>query len=446
MTPNTSSAAGHRVADDLAPIVAHLLGRSVPTDLPIGLKAWDGSSIGPPNPPVTVIVHSPRALQHMLWAPDELGLARAHVAGDLDIEGDIFGLLRVRDTLAGPSEELSLGLKPRGWLELVKTAKRLGVLARRPPRPVEEAALRGLRHSLRRDANAISHHYDVSNDFYRMLLGPSLTYSCAYWFDDDIDLAEAQTAKHELVARKLGLQPGMRLLDVGCGWGSMAMHAARHHGVEAVGITISEEQAALARQRVAAEGLANQVEIRVEDYRAVSDGPFDAISSIGMFEHVGQARTSTYLGHLHDLLRPGGRLLNHAISRPDPDAKTAVDPHSFIGRFVFPDAALLEVGALVSAMARNGLEVRDVQSLREHYARTLRVWVTNLEEHWDEAQRDAGPGRARVWRLYLAGSAVGFEQNRTSVHQVLAVRPHTDGRSDMAPTREGIEVTTGLPA
>ena len=429
----------HQVADDLGPIIEALLGRKT-EDLPIALRAWDGSRIGADDAPVTVAVHSPRALKYLMWSPNELGLARAHIAGDLDIEGEIFDLLKVRDSMVDPGDELSMRLDPKGWLEVAAAARRLGVFGLRPPAPPEEARLHGLRHGLRRDSAAIGHHYDVGNDFYRMLLGPSMTYSCAYWFGDGTDLTEAQDAKHELVCRKLGLAPGMRLLDVGCGWGTMAMHAARHHGVQAVGVTISAEQAALARRRVAEAGLSDQVEIRIQDYREVPDGPYDAISSIGMFEHVGEARTAVYFGHLFDLLRPGGRLLNHAISRPDPDANTGVDPRSFIGRYVFPDAALLEIGSALSAMARTGYEVRDVQSLREHYALTLRVWVDNLESNWDEAQRQVGPGRARVWRLYLAASAIGFEQNRTGVNQVLAVRPHVDGHSDMPMTRRGMDV------
>ncbi len=433
------------VADDLAPVLTTLLGRSELADLPVRLVAWDQSTIGPADAPVTVTLHSPDAVRHLLWSPNELGLARAHVSGALDIEGDIFDLLGVADVLAEPGEEVSLRLDPRGWLKVAEAARHLGVLKGRPPLPAEEARLRGRLHGLRRDAAAISHHYDVGNDFYRLFLGPSLTYSCAYWFADDVDLAAAQAAKHELVCAKLGLRPGMRLLDVGCGWGSMVMHAARHHDVRAVGVTISIEQAELARQRVAEAGLSGRIDIRVQDYRKIDDGPFDAISSIGMFEHVGEKRAALYFEHLHQLLRPGGRLLNHAISRPDPDAGTGVDPHSFIGRFVFPDGALLEVGTTASAMARSGLEVRDVQSLREHYARTLRAWVANLQGRWDEAQRLVGPGRARVWRLYLAASAIGFEQNRTSVHQVLAVRPHPDGTSEMAPTRQGMDVDQDTP-
>ena len=266
--------------------------------------------------------------------------------------------------------------------------------AHRPRPHAEEARLHGLRHVRSRDAKAISHHYDVGNDFYRLVLGPSLTYSCAYWADDDFDLADAQTAKYELISRKLDLRPGMRLLDVGCGWGGMVLHAAQHHGVDAVGVTLSHEQARLARERVHEAGLDDRIEIRVQDYRDVSDGPFDAISSIGMFEHVGVSKAEEYFHDLHGLLAPGARLLNHAISRPTPAGRAAIAPRSFMARYVFPDAELLEVGTVVSAMQRQELEVRDVESLREHYARTLRVWVGNLEHEWERAQQLVGPARA----------------------------------------------------
>jgi cyclopropane-fatty-acyl-phospholipid synthase len=438
MAPTTITRAGTRsVSDELGPVVCRLLRH----DLPFRLRAWDGSQVGPPDATVTVVVHRPEALRHLLWAPGELGLARAYVSGSLDVEGDIYALLGVRDLLAEPGEDFSVGFDPAGWVALARAAHRLGLVGARPPLPAEESRLHGHRHSRHRDAAAISHHYDVGNDFYRLLLGDRMTYSCAYWADGVHDLATAQDAKHELVCRKLGLEPGMRLLDVGCGWGSMAMHAARHHGAQVVGVTISQEQAAEARERVAQAGLAAQIEIRVQDYRLVDDGPFDAISSIGMFEHVGIEMAQTYFRHLNDLLRPGGRLLNHAISRPDPDPKAAtMAPRSFVGRYVFPDAALLEVGTVVSAMQGLGLEVRDVHSLREHYARTLRAWSANLDARWADAQRMVGPGRARVWRLYVAGSAIGFDQARIAIHQVLAVRPHPDGHSDLPATRAEFEV------
>jgi cyclopropane-fatty-acyl-phospholipid synthase len=286
------------------------------------------------------------------------------------------------------------------------------------------------RHTLRRDEESVRHHYDVSNRFYELVLGPAMTYSCALFDPPESSLVEAQTAKHELICRKLGLRPGMRLLDVGCGWGAMARHAAEHHGVDVVGVTLSPVQAEWARRAVRHAGLADRIDIRVQDYRQVGDGPFDAVSSVGMFEHVGAARMGIYFGHLHGLVREGGRLLNHAISRPA-DQPSGIDHLSFVGRYVFPGAELVEVGAVVTAMQRAGFEARHVESLREHYARTLRHWVANLEQNWDDAVAEVGPARARIWRLYMAGSAVGFEADRIQIHQVLGVKTGTDGDSGM---------------
>jgi cyclopropane-fatty-acyl-phospholipid synthase len=405
----------------LADVIEDLLG----DDLPIAVEAYDGTRMGRPDADATLVVRSPAALQRLLTAPGELGFARAYVEGHLDVEGDIFAALALRDHLP------EVRLNRRQWVDMLRLATAAGGLrALRPlPPPPEEARLRGRRHSRARDAEAIAHHYDVSNQFYRLVLGPSLTYSCAVWHDPSISLEDAQAAKHELICRKLGLEPGMRLLDVGCGWGGMVLHAAEHHGVRAVGITVSARQADLAGKRVAEAGLADRVEIRLQDYRDVTDGPYDAISSIGMFEHVGLASLRLYLQRLHGLLRPQGRLLNHAIARP-PGDRPRFARASFIDRYVFPDGELHEIGEVVSAMQRESLEVRHVESLREHYALTLRRWVANLEAGWDEAVAEAGLARARIWRLYMAASAVNFEAARNQIHQVLAVRAD-GGRSDM---------------
>ncbi len=428
-----------------AAAVLPLVRRLFHGSIPIHLVAWDGSEVGPRQGP-TIVVHSPHALRHMLWAPGELGLARAYVAGDLEVKGSAFALLELRDVLTARHGELALSPRLRDLPVLLRAAHEVGALGPPPRRPHEEARVHGGRHGLARDADAISHHYDVGNEFYRLILGPSMTYSCAYWADGITDLAQAQTAKYELICRKLDLQPGQRLLDVGCGWGGMALHAATHHGVNAVGITLSAQQAQLARARVAAAGLESQVEIRVQDYRAVHDGPYDAISSIGMFEHVGEARMRTYLHDLYELLRPQGHLLNHAISRPLQAKKARIARRSFMDRYVFPDAELLEVGRVVSAMQNLHLEVRDVESLREHYARTLRAWVSNLEGGWDHAQRLVGPARSRIWRLYMAGSALGFEQHRLAIHQVLAVRTDSRGQAGLPPTRARLDLRNPLPS
>jgi cyclopropane-fatty-acyl-phospholipid synthase len=403
----------------LAPLVEQVLGG----DIPLAVEAYDGSRAGPADAPTTMIIRSPDALRRAITAPGELGLARAYVAGEIDLEGSIWDLLALRDRLP------KVRLDPRVVLRLVGELGGWRQVHRVEP-PAEEARLHGRRHSKARDAAAISHHYDVSNAFYRMVLGPSLTYSCAVFHDPTDTLEAAQANKYELICRKLGLEPGMRLLDVGCGWGGMAMHAARHHGVRAVGITISRRQADLAEKRVAEAGLSKDVEIRVQDYRDVSDGPYDAISSIGMFEHVGEARLGEYFERLLALLPPQGRLLNHGISRPS-GQRARLPSRSFINRYVFPDGELHDVGRVVSLVQTAGFEVRHVETLREHYALTLRHWVDNLEENWDEAVEEAGEARARVWRLYMAGSARNFEAGRTMIHQVLAVPATDDGRSGM---------------
>jgi cyclopropane-fatty-acyl-phospholipid synthase len=418
-----------RIIDDVGSVGAFV--RSVlGDDPPVAVEIFDGTRLGPSDAPATIVVRSEDAIRRIVGAPGELGLARAYIAGDLDIRGDIYAVLGLHDLVP------RLRLSAAQWVEAARIAG--GAVLRPLPPPPEEVRLRGRRHSRARDAAAVSHHYDVSNRFYELLLGPSLTYSCAVWPTPDTTLEQAQEAKYELVCRKLALRPGMRLLDVGCGWGGMALPAATHHGVRAIGITVSEAQADLARHRVRLAGLDGQVEIRLQDYRDVDDGPFDAISSIGMFEHVGRARLLEYLECLHRLLLPQGRLLNHAISRPLP-SRTAFARRGFINRYVFPDAELHEVGTVVTDLHRVGFEVRHVESLREHYALTLRQWVRNLERSWDAAVREVGAGRARVWRLYLAGSALNFEANRIQVHQALAVR--TDAGRAAVPLRLRFEDT-----
>ncbi|MGY1636759.1 class I SAM-dependent methyltransferase [Geodermatophilus sp. SYSU D00742] len=396
-------------------------------EVPVRLRAWDGSVAGPEGAPV-VAVRSPRALRRLAWSPGELGLGRAYVAGELDMEGDVFATLEAL-TSAGRLATREAVPRPtvRERLDLLGTAARLGALGPAPAPPPEEVRLRrfGRRHSRARDAAAITHHYDVSNDFYRMVLGPTMVYSCAVWESPATGLDAAQEAKLDLVCRKLDLSPGARLLDVGCGWGSLALHAAQRYGATAVGITLSRAQADLARARVAEAGLSDRVEIRVQDYRDVSDGPFDAVSSIGMAEHVGAAGMRGYVGALRDLLRPGGRLLNHAIAWND-EATAGWDPDTFITRFVFPDGELLSLAGTVTAVEAGGLEVLDVEALRRHYALTLRSWVERLEKHWDAAVAASSEGRARVWRLYMAASALAFERGVMGVNQVLVRRPGGD--------------------
>ncbi|MYS15196.1 cyclopropane-fatty-acyl-phospholipid synthase family protein [Streptomyces sp. SID4982] len=418
-------------ASRLVSVAEQLLG--VP--LPVRIRAWDGSQAGPPGAPV-IVVRNRRALRRMLFKPGELGLARAWVSGDLDIEGDLYTALDAVAALLWEHDDDADGRSLAGAVRDPATRAAVRELIRLvgpplpPAPPREEVRRRRHLHTRRTDKRAISHHYDVGNDFYGLVLGPSMVYSCAYW-EDGGSLETAQRDKLELVCKKLGLKPGQRLLDVGCGWGSMAIHAAREHGVSAVGITLSQEQAALARKRVADEGLTDRVEIRVQDYRDVRDGPYDAISSIGMAEHVGADRYLDYARDLYDLLKPGGRLLNHQIARRPQRDETAYEVDAFIDSYVFPDGELAPVGTTVTMLERAGFEVRDVESLREHYAGTLRAWVTNLEGSWERAMRLAGPGRARVWRLYMAASALAFERNQIGVNQVLALRTPESGASGL---------------
>jgi cyclopropane-fatty-acyl-phospholipid synthase len=420
-----------KAAERVAGALGTVLGVS---ELPVRLRAWDGSEAGPADAPV-VVFRKRRALRRLVWAPDELGLARAYVSGDLDVEGDLgaaFSAVSQSGRLAPGVDGTALTISER--LSLLRTAFGLGVLGPNPAPPPEEIRLRRRgRHSRSRDATAVSYHYDVGNDFYRMVLGPSMVYSCAVFEDESTDLDAAQAAKLDLVCRKLGLLPGMRLLDVGCGWGSLALHAAQHYGVEVVGITLSTQQATLARKRLAEAGLTDRVDIRIQDYREIGDGPFDAISSVGMAEHVGRAQLPVYTAHLTELLRPGGRLLNHAIAWNA--AETTWEDDSFIARYVFPDGELISLSDMLGILESTGLEVLDVEALRRHYALTLRAWVRNLEEHWDDAVASAGEGRARVWRLYMTASALAFDAGAMGVNQVLLQRPGGDPPPLLTPSR-----------
>ena len=421
------------VADVVAPLVRATLGDAVP----IRLRCWDGSEFGAADAPVRLHIVHRRALRRLLWAPNELGFARAYVSGDIEVDGDLWAGLEALDEVADPERGPGVTVDRSTKLALVRAVFRLGVLGPPPAPPAEEARLVGHRHSKRRDADAIAHHYDVGNDFYRLVLGPSMAYSCAYWAGDTTassGLDAAQEAKCDLVARKLNLQPGMRVLDVGCGWGTFALHAARAYGARVVGVTLSAEQAAFARERMLANDVADLVDIRVQDYRDVEDGPFDAIASIGMAEHVGADMLSTYTSTLYALLRDEGRLLNHAISRR-PGPPPTFSKTSFIDRYVFPDGELQPLSTMVAAIESVGFEVRDVHSLREHYTLTLRAWLANLESAWEQAVAASSPARARIWRLYIAGSALAFSANRIGVNQVLAVKPSGRGRSGMALVR-----------
>jgi len=429
-------------AERLAPLLSALVG----AELPVRLRCWDGGEWGPAGASAVVVLRRRRALRTLVWQPDELGLGRAYVSGDLDIDGDMYAVFDIPGLVAKLAGHGGLSLSRGEKLRVLVTALRLGAVGPRPPLPPEEVRQsrrrrgRGVKHSPERDAGSVRHHYDVGNDFYRLVLGPSLVYSCAYWAQPaglGYGLEQAQRDKLELICRKLGLQPGMRVLDVGCGWGSLALHAARYHGVRVLGVTLSGEQASLARHRVAQAGLSERVEIRVQDYREVGDGLYDAIASVGMSEHVGAGQFDGYCQALFALLRPGGRLLNHAIACPPSGAEDSVEPRpSFMDRYVFPDGEVLPLGMVVDGLERAGFEVRDTQNLREHYAQTLRAWVDNLDSNWAAAVDYTSEGRARVWKIYMVGAALAFHSGQISVNQVLAIKRDAEGASHMAPTRD----------
>jgi cyclopropane-fatty-acyl-phospholipid synthase len=411
--------------------LADMLDLFVEGPLPFRFTAYDGSATGPADSPLGVHLLTPRGAAYLATSPGSLGMARAYVSGDLELvgahPGDPYPVLRAVMGLRWRTPE------PRA---LARVARALGT-ARLvpPPPPPQEAlpdwrrALEGLRHSRRRDADAIHHHYDVSNTFYEYVLGPSMTYTCACYPTEQSTLEEAQEAKYELVFRKLGLQPGQRLLDVGCGWGGMVRHAARR-GVRALGVTLSREQAAWAQEAIRREGLQDLAEVRHADYRDVAEDGFDAVSSIGLTEHIGVANYPAYFRFLRDRLRPGGRILNHCITRPD-NVHVPRVRGGFIDRYVFPDGELTGSGKIISVVQDvGGLEVRHEENLREHYAKTCAAWCANLVEHWDACVREVGEATAKVWGLYLAGSRIGFERNQIQLHQVLAVKLHGDGHAD----------------
>jgi cyclopropane-fatty-acyl-phospholipid synthase len=392
--------------------VAELFQSVIGPDTSVRVTGYDGSAVGPPDSPFGMRVRTPRALAYLASSPGSLGLARAYVTGDLEIDGEMSAVLR---ELA----DVTLHSIPKEQrVKLVRSL--LGVrLRNRAPIPDVEYRPHGRLHSKRRDAGVIAHHYDVSNRFYSWVLGPSMAYTCAVYPTDHATLEEAQRTKHELVARKLGLEPGMRLLDVGCGWGGMVRYAARN-GVKATGVTLSANQADWAQRAIAEEGLADLAEVRHSDYRDVGQTNFDAVSSIGLTEHIGVANYPAYFGFLLSKLRAGGLLLNHCITRHD--NKHTTDAGGFIDRYVFPDGELTGSGRIITAMQNTGFEVVHEENLRHHYAMTLRDWCANLVAHWDEAVDEVGLATAKVWGLYMAGSRVGFEHNAIQLHQVLGVK------------------------
>lgn len=389
------------------------LGRAFP-ERPFAVEFWDGESLPATGGRGLVFrVRSPRAVAHVLRAPGQLGLGRAYVSGELEVD-DLDALIELLGTWRPPAVDSAT--KRRLACAAVKAC---GV-TRPPPVPAAELRPRGRRHSRARDARSVRHHYDVSNDFFALFLDASMTYSCAIFSRGATTLEEAQEAKLELACSKLGLRAGERVLDVGCGWGSFALHAATRHGVSVLGVTLSEPQARLARRRVADAGLADRVEIRVADYRELADEPFDAIASIGMVEHVGASRIDGYASALARLLRPGGCLLNHGIARlrhGDPEAGP------FSERYVFPDAAPLHLSRILLALERAGFVNEHAEGFAADYAETLRHWAERLDASLPDAVRLAGEERVRVWRLYLRAARHGFLSGFTSVYQVRARLP-----------------------
>ncbi|HVY78191.1 MAG TPA: cyclopropane-fatty-acyl-phospholipid synthase family protein [Solirubrobacterales bacterium] len=378
---------------------------------PFTVEFWDGTRLPASNGAgPTFFVRSPRAAAHVLRAPGQLGLGRAYVSGDIDVD-DMDAVIEVLDGWQPPA--LDGAAKRRLLLGAVRAAG----FQRPPRRPQAELVLSGRRHSKERDAKAVRHHYDVSNEFFALFLDQSMTYSCAFWAEGAETLERAQEEKLDTVARKLALQEGDRVLDVGCGWGAFPLRAATRYGAKVLGITLSPPQAEEARRRAEAAGVADRVEVRVMDYRdlAASGERFDAIASIGMVEHVGEVQIDEYARTLAGLLEPGGRLLNHGIARlrhTDPEAG------AFSERYVFPDGEPLHLSRVLLALERAGFVARHVSEHGADYAETLRHWARRLDENLEEAIRLAGPERVRVWRLYLRAARNGFESGFLSIYQV----------------------------
>ncbi|MFL6027635.1 MAG: class I SAM-dependent methyltransferase [Friedmanniella sp.] len=414
--------------------LAQILEILVAGQIPLRFTAYDGSAAGPPDA-LGFDLLTPRGTTYLATAPGELGLVRAYVSGDLRLHGvhpgDPYELLKALN------DDVEVTRPPaRVVVDIVRS---LGVRQLLPIAPPPQEVLprwrrtvQGLRHSRSRDAEAIRHHYDVSNTFYEWVLGPSMTYTCACFPHRDATLEEAQENKYRLVFDKLRLQPGDRLLDVGCGWGGMVRHAARR-GVRTTGITLSAEQASWAQKAIAEEGLSELAEVRHGDYREIRETDFDAVSSIGLTEHIGVPHYPAYFRFLRSKLRTGGLLLNHCITRPD--NKSAWAAGGFIDRYVFPDGEMTGSGRIISEAQDAGLEVLHEENLRPHYALTLRDWCRNLVQHWDEAVEEVGVGTARVWGLYMAGCRLGFERNVVQLHQVLAVRGEEGGGAVDLPLR-----------
>jgi cyclopropane-fatty-acyl-phospholipid synthase len=410
------------ITDGAAPVLASVARALGLARLPVRLRTWDGTEAGPAGAPA-VVLRSPRALRRLLWHPGELGLAQAYVAGDLDVDGDLAdGLRRVWQS-ASPSRNATLTAAPRfprpaaAWA-VGRAAARLRVLGPPPPAPASQLRVSGRRHSRSRDRAVIAGHYDLPARFYQLILDPRMAYSCAYWPAAGAagTLAGAQRDKLDLICAKLALGPGVRLLDLGCGWGSLAIHAAREYQARVTAVTLSAEQGRYVTGLASELGLGELVDVRVQDYRDAAGGPYDAIASVEMGEHVGAARYPRFCATLAGLVRPGGRVLVQQMSR----GSRAPGGGPFIESFIAPDMDMRPVGETVAMLESAGLEVRGVEAMREHYVRTIRAWSANFERNVPEITALIGAERVRVWRLYLAGGALAFEAGRMGVHQIVA--------------------------
>ncbi len=393
-----------------------LMVKAVPEGAP-ALRTWDGERWGPPDAPATIVLQHPGALRALILPPSDLTAGEAYVYDDIDVEGDMVAV-----TAFGADAARALG-RPISGLRVLRNVRRLPDESRR--RDAVRPQVTGKRHSKRRDKAAVTHHYDTGNDFYSLFLGEEMVYSCAYFLTPDDSLDAAQSRKLDLILRKLRLQPGQRFLDIGCGWGSLVIRAARDYGAYATGITLSPAQADLARSRAKEQGLEDRVTILEKDYRDVSD-TYDAIASVGMFEHVGRDKLAGYFAHLRNILADDGALLNHGISernRGKPGRRRKRGKPTFVSTYVFPDGELVPVEETIEIAERAGFEVRDAEALRTSYAQTLRRWLANIEHNREAAIAASSEQTYRIWRAYIAGAVVAFEEAAFSIYQLLCTPP-----------------------
>ncbi|WP_237715257.1 SAM-dependent methyltransferase [Arthrobacter sp. TB 23] len=422
MTQPDATLQAASIDKDIAGKLARILEPIVGGELPVHLRAWDGSTAGPEDQP-EVQINSANALRRLLWSPGELGAAQAYVTGEIDVPGSLEAALTHLWKVVA-SRDLSMPkLTPALVLQLTKLARELGVFGPPLPAPASQAKIKGRLHSLLRDREAISHHYDLSNAFYELILDDHMAYSCGYWRSDDQDytLEDAQRDKLDQVCRKIGLDtmPGQRFLDVGCGWGSLSLFAAEHFGAKVTGVTISREQKAFIDQRIKERGLQDRVEIRLQDYRDVRDGPYDAVASLEMGEHVGEENYATYTSTLFRNVRPGGKVLIQQMSRHGKHPGGG----PFIESFIAPDMHMRAVGDTVNLIENAGFEILGVEAMREHYVRTIDAWHDRFDANWDQAVEMMGEEVARVWRVYLVGAMMTFRDGRMGVDQILSQKP-----------------------